>query len=142
MGDYDYDNYDDDDDDYDDDEDPFDLIDNLGFDMGDPSDFEGLRQAIWGEMAARQAAAADTPEASPKPGPADTSDAAVKQDAKKDLPTEDGTGLGLDLDEDEVEKLEKLMLKLKATRELGEGMPEEQRKKLAKKAVMEVMKDL
>ncbi|KKA28984.1 hypothetical protein TD95_000925 [Thielaviopsis punctulata] len=126
-----------------DDEDPFGLdADNLDFAMGDPSDFEGLRQAIWGEIAARHTAAQDTPEtkmqtSTEKPSEISTQDTTATTETAKDGDPKKDT-----LAEEDVEKLEKLMLKLKATRELGEGMPEEQRKKLAKKAVMEVMREL
>jgi hypothetical protein len=44
--------------------------------------------------------------------------------------------------EDDVQKLEGMMRKLLAVRDMSAELPEEQRKKMAKKAVGEVMKDL
>ncbi|KAL2886285.1 Alpha and gamma adaptin binding protein p34 [Ceratocystis lukuohia] len=111
------------------DEDQFDLDpDNLDFAMGDPSDFEGLRQAIWGEISARESAAAATEKAD--------ADGETKEGPTVENPDPFESG------PDDVEKIEKLMMKLKATREMGEGLPEAQRKKMAKKAVLEVMKEL
>ncbi|GAB1314439.1 hypothetical protein MFIFM68171_04649 [Madurella fahalii] len=46
------------------------------------------------------------------------------------------------LDEEEVRKLERMMLKLQAVRDASTGLPEEQRKRMAKQAVGEVMKEL
>lgn len=45
-------------------------------------------------------------------------------------------------DDEEVAKMERMMMKLQAVREAGEGMPEEQRKRMAARAVGEVMKEL
>lgn len=47
-----------------------------------------------------------------------------------------------DLDEEEIAKMEKMMRKLQAVREAGEGIPEEQRRRMAARAVEEVMKEL
>lgn len=44
--------------------------------------------------------------------------------------------------EDDVQKLEGMMRKLIAVRDMSAGLPEEQRKRMAKKAVGEVMKEL
>lgn len=59
-----------------------------------------------------------------------------KEDGAKET-KEDETGV----DEDDVAKVEAMMRKLQAAREAGEGMSEAQRKKMAAKAVAEVMKD-
>ncbi|KAF5243118.1 hypothetical protein FANTH_8310 [Fusarium anthophilum] len=94
----------------------------MGFGF-DKSDFEGLRRAIW-------ESSQDVEEPS-ESGKAETS--------------KDGAsgGIGLeDLDEDEIAKIEKMMRKLQAVREAGEGMGEEQRKRMAARAVEEVMRDL
>jgi alpha- and gamma-adaptin-binding protein p34 len=57
-----------------------------------------------------------------------------------------GTGEdGVDDDEandEDVQKLEKMMMKLQAVRDMSAGLPEDQRKRMAKQAVGEVMKDL
>lgn len=55
---------------------------------------------------------------------------------------EGGEGGEGELDEEEVEKLERMMRKLQAVRDATAGMPEEQRKRMAKKAVGEVMREL
>ena len=44
--------------------------------------------------------------------------------------------------EEDVQKMEDMMRKLLAVREMSAGLPEEQRKRMAKKAVGEVMKEL
>ncbi|KAH6691427.1 alpha and gamma adaptin binding protein p34 [Plectosphaerella plurivora] len=84
----------------------------FGFDR---ADFEGLKKAIWGmeETTAGESSADD----------------------KKKAEEEEVLG------EEEVEKLEVMMRKLQAVRDLSAGMPEEERKRLAARAVGEVMKD-
>jgi alpha- and gamma-adaptin-binding protein p34 len=47
-----------------------------------------------------------------------------------------------DPDEQDVQKLEGMMRKLQAVRDTSVGLQEEQRKRLARRAVSEVMKDL
>ena len=47
-----------------------------------------------------------------------------------------------ELGDDDVQKLERMMHKLQAVRDMTSGMPEEQRKRMAKRAVDEVMKEL
>ena len=47
-----------------------------------------------------------------------------------------------DLDDEEIARMDMMMRKLQAVREAGEGMPEEQRKRMAARAVQEVMKEL
>jgi hypothetical protein len=44
--------------------------------------------------------------------------------------------------EEDVQKLERMMMKLQAVRDASAGMPEEQRKRMAARAVGEVMKEL
>ncbi|KAJ8124328.1 hypothetical protein O1611_g9314 [Lasiodiplodia mahajangana] len=46
------------------------------------------------------------------------------------------------LDDEDVQKIERMMVKLQAVRESNAGLPEEQRKRAAAKAVAEVMKEL
>ncbi|KAI0123945.1 hypothetical protein BJ170DRAFT_67391 [Xylariales sp. AK1849] len=55
-----------------------------------------------------------------------------------------GTGDNKDdkVDDDEIQKLEGMMRKLQAVRDMSTGLPEAQRKRMAAKAVNEVMKDL
>ncbi|KAG4283103.1 hypothetical protein FPRO06_09776 [Fusarium proliferatum] len=94
----------------------------MGFGF-DKSDFEGLRRAIW-------ESSQDVEE------PSESSKAETSKEGASG-------GIGLeDLDEDEIAKIEKMMRKLQAVREAGEGMGEEQRKRMAARAVEEVMRDL
>ncbi|KAL9950020.1 hypothetical protein D7B24_001152 [Verticillium nonalfalfae] len=108
---------------------PSDLEDELGgledgrddpesLDFGvDRADFEGLRQAIWG---------LDTE-------PRAEGDGGARGSGAQAEPLDEAA---------EVEKLESMMRKLQAVRDMSAGLPEEQRKKMAAKAVNEVMKDL
>ena len=104
-------------DDEDDDLDPESL--DFGFDR---ADFEGLKKAIWSlEQDEKE------------------DDAGPSEDKKtKDGKDEDN----VELDEKEIEKLEGMMRKLQAVRDMSAGLPEEQRKRLAARAVGDVMKDL
>ncbi|KAF4972626.1 hypothetical protein FSARC_843 [Fusarium sarcochroum] len=98
----------------------------MGFGF-DKTDFEGLRRAIW-------EASQDVEEPS-EPNKAEGS--------KEGASGGTAAGGGLDeLDEDEIAKVEKMMRKLQAVREAGEGMGEEQRKRMAARAVEEVMREL
>lgn len=47
-----------------------------------------------------------------------------------------------ELDDDDVKKVEQMMRKLQAVRDMSAGLPEEQRKRVAARAVGEVMRDL
>lgn len=47
-----------------------------------------------------------------------------------------------EVDDDEVLKVEKMMRKLQAVKEAGEGLPDAQRRRMAARAVEEVMKEL
>ncbi|RFN45817.1 hypothetical protein FIE12Z_9897 [Fusarium flagelliforme] len=97
----------------------------MGFGF-DQKDFEGLRKAIW-----EASQDVEEPEES------------KKAETNKEGTSEAAAAGGLeDLDEDEIAKIEKMMRKLQAVREAGEGMGEEQRKRMAARAVEEVMRDL
>ena len=93
---------------------------NFGYDK---ADFEGLKRAIWG---------LDEDEKDPKGDADEKTDEKAKEDPEK----ED------ELNDREVEKLEGMMRKLQAVRDMSAGMPEEQRKRLAARAVGDVMKEL
>ena len=94
----------------------------------DKKDMEELRKAIFGDVDAK---ADKTEQVQGK-----TDELKDSKDDTKDA-KEDETGV----DEDDVAKVEAMMRKLQAAREAGEGMSEAQRKKMAAKAVAEVMKD-
>ncbi|KAL1845033.1 hypothetical protein VTK73DRAFT_1307 [Phialemonium thermophilum] len=78
----------------------------------DREDFAGLRQAIW--SAGREGEEGD----------------------------DGGEGQEKVLGEEDVEKLEGMMRKLLAVRDMSAGLPEEQRRRMARQAVGEVMKEL
>jgi hypothetical protein len=126
---------------YDDSEEDDDDVDLDPEDMGfgfDREDFVGLKKAIWG------AGMEDfTAEDSVMDGKKD--DAGTSSRAGTDIKPAASQGdvnWGDNLQEEDVEKIESMMKKLLAVRDMSAGLPEEQRKKMAKKAVDEVMKDL
>lgn len=108
-------------------------MDPENMDFGfDKADFEGLRAAIW----------ASTPDAE-----AGKTENGLKQSSTKDAEqsvenTDSFVGDEVGLDEGDVLKVEGMMRKLQTVREAGEGMSEEQRKRMAARAVEEVMKEL
>ncbi|KAK1538028.1 alpha and gamma adaptin binding protein p34 [Colletotrichum paranaense] len=132
-----------------DDNDDFDLDDPENLDFGfDRADFEGLKKAIWNleqepedEDEVVEGGAADTAKAASgsaggaatteKPDSAKTTQEKKAEDAEKE-----------DLNAEDVEKIEQMMRKLQAVRDLSAGLPEDQRRRMAKKAVGEVMKEL
>lgn len=59
-----------------------------------------------------------------------------------DKKEEKETKEGQDLDDDDIAKVESMMRRLQAVREAGEGMDEAQRRRMAARAVQEVMKEL
>ncbi|UNI19604.1 hypothetical protein JDV02_005783 [Purpureocillium takamizusanense] len=119
-------------------------LDPESLDFGfDRADFEGLKKAIWSSGV--------------EPGEGNsTSDApgATAGNATSDVQTQDGRAHthsppqkgqdieGEALDEDDVAKVERMMRKLQAAREAGQGMNEAQRKRMAARAVAEVMREL
>ncbi|KOS17125.1 Increased recombination centers protein 6 [Escovopsis weberi] len=102
-----------------DDDDDDDNGGTLGFGIDD-SDLQSLRKAIWD---------------SGPGGDAPTDDAA---EAEAEAAADENGNLG---DED-VAKVERMVRRLQAAREMGEGMGEAQRRRLAARAVKEVMQDL
>lgn len=129
------------------DDDDFDLDDPENLDFGfDRADFEGLKKAIWNleqepedEDEVVEGGAADTAKAtSETAGGAATTD---NPDAKKQKKQAEDAEKE-DLDAEDVEKIEQMMRKLQAVRDLSAGLPEDQRRRMAKKAVGEVMKEL
>lgn len=128
----------------DDDDDEFDLDDPENLDFGfDRADFEGLKKAIWNleqepedeDEAAGEGAAGTGKAASASKDGAATEEPDAKKKQKSNEEKED-------LDAEDVEKIEQMMRKLQAVRDLSAGLPEDQRRRMAKKAVGEVMKEL
>lgn len=97
---------------------------NLDFGF-DRRDFEGLRHAIW------SASQYD-----------DEGDSALGEPNKSSDDKETRKAESESLDDEEIQKLEGMMRKLQGVRDMSAGLPEEQRKRMAAKAVSEVMKDL
>ncbi|PTB69439.1 hypothetical protein BBK36DRAFT_1187106 [Trichoderma citrinoviride] len=118
---------------------------SLDFGM-DRSDFEGLRMAIWDTGRLDETEKNDS--ASAKRDEADqskVSDVSAGSAAAAAVAAADKDGEAQDdreLDDEDVAKVEKMMRKLQAAREMGEGMGEAQRRRLAAKAVEEVMREL
>ncbi|KAI1355939.1 hypothetical protein F5Y01DRAFT_268098 [Xylaria sp. FL0043] len=102
-------------------------LDPESLDFGfDREDFEGLKRAIWN--------------AGKEDGEdfmnGESSSATVEGGKRTLDETEDS------LDDEEIQKMERMMAKLQAVRDTNAGLPEEQRKRAAAKAVAEVMKEL
>lgn len=116
---------------------------NLDFGF-DRADFEGLRKAIWSagqidDEGDDVAAAEEKRMASGLGGMASS-----KSDTDKDPLTvpEEGGADKSGLQDEDVAKVERMMSKLQAVREAGEGMGQEKRRRMAARAVEEVMKEL
>ncbi|KAH7033556.1 uncharacterized protein B0I36DRAFT_110396 [Microdochium trichocladiopsis] len=112
-------------------------IDPESLDFGfDREDFEGLKRAIWSSGQEIDATTTTTTTSAPPAAAA----AAVGADV---VVGQGGTGTADDkMDDEEVEKIERMMLKLSAVRDMAAGLPEDQRRRMAAKAVNEVMKEL
>jgi hypothetical protein len=85
---------------------------------------ETLRKAIWAGAAKEQGTTTTT-----------TSSGAAAAAKGDDEDADD------EIDDDDVAKVEKMMRKLQAAREAGQAMGEAQRRRMAARAVEEVMKD-
>ncbi|KAK0719641.1 hypothetical protein B0H67DRAFT_158883 [Lasiosphaeris hirsuta] len=108
------------------------IPESMGFGF-EPEDFEGLRKAILSEGTGEGLDGEDLMSFQR----AERSKSEGKGGAREGEGEEDE-----ELDDEEIQKLERMMLKLQAVRDISAGMPEEQRKRMAKQAVGEVMKEL
>ncbi|RYO78339.1 hypothetical protein DL766_009219 [Monosporascus sp. MC13-8B] len=103
----------------------------FGFDR---EDFVGLRRAIWSSGGEED------------DGDNEEQDSANGEPSAKKVAADGGPPPGGGSDEkvgdEEVRKLERMMIKLQAARDMGAGLPEDQRRRMAAKAVGEVMKEL
>ncbi|KAH8177026.1 alpha and gamma adaptin binding protein p34 domain-containing protein [Sarocladium implicatum] len=101
----------------------------------DKTDFEGLKRAIW-----ENSLISDGQDAAG----GKEKDMAVndKDEKSRDHPEGDEDKSKAEVDDDDVMRVERMMSKLQAVREAGQGMSEEQRKRMAARAVQEVMADL
>ncbi|KAL2754903.1 hypothetical protein ACRALDRAFT_2107868 [Sodiomyces alcalophilus JCM 7366] len=109
----------------DDDDDEFNL-ENLDFAF-DAADFEGLKKAIWGLDSETDGNDSPGGSGAPTAGKGDASASREEEIFNEEL---------------EVEKIEAMMRKLQAVRDMSAGLPEDQKRRMAAKAVAEVMKDL
>lgn len=141
----------------DDDDDEFDP-ENLDFGF-DKADFEGLKKAIWGLDAddhdddppseGNQGGDGPTTEGNASAASSSTKDEKDRQSRSKKDDADRAKGEKEDEKGDEVfdealevEKIEGMMRKLQAVRDMSAGLPEDQKRRMAAKAVAEVMKDL
>jgi len=107
---------------------------NLDFGF-DREDFAGLRKAIWDAKGEEDD---DNDEFMDKPGVASKNKAPAGAGGGGSGVEEGDDAIG----EGDVQKLEGMMKKLLAVRDMSAGLPDEQRKRMAKNAVAEVMKEL
>lgn len=110
---------------------------NFGFDK---DDLEGLRKAIWKATREREEEEGGDPSSSSSNSNSQDKPAAANQQQQG------AAGAVGEAEEgqydDEIRKVEQMMQKLQAVRDMSAGLPEEQRKRMAAKAVGEVMRDL
>lgn len=119
--------------DVDDDDDDAAELDPENLDFGfDREDFEGLKKAIWEARVEREGDDGDNQAIGGKPSDLDQASAQAKN-------TDDG---GDELGDEDIQKVEQMMRKLQAVKDMSAGLPEDQRKRMAAKAVGEVMKEL
>lgn len=104
---------------------------NLDFGF-DREDFEGLKKAIWEARVGREGDGGDNQEIGGKPSDLDQAPARTKK----------ADGGGDDLGDEDIQKVEQMMRKLQAVKDMSAGLPEDQKKRMAAKAVGEVMKEL
>lgn len=119
-------------------------LDPESLDFGfDRADFEGLKRAIWSsgqeEHGDAEAAEMDVVKDS---GPSKGDEGAAGKEAQQPKTNDDDDDAEEGLDDDEVVKVERMMRKLQAVRDAGAGVGEAQRRKMAAKAVAEVMREL
>jgi hypothetical protein len=93
----------------------------FGFDR---EDFEGLKRAIWNSGKEDEEGFMDD-----KPGTSKETTGEEKDDDEQ-------------LDDEDIQKIERMMVKLQTVRDSNAGLPEDQRKRAAAKAVAEVMREL
>lgn len=104
---------------------------NLDFGF-DREDFEGLKKAIWEARVEREGEGGDDQATGGKPSDLDQAPAQTRN-------ADDG---GDDLGDEDIQKVEQMMRKLQAVKDMSAGLPEDQKKRMAAKAVGEVMKEL
>jgi|UniRef100_A0A8H7TS53 hypothetical protein len=119
---------------------------DFGFDK---ADFEGMRMDILGvgqdsqggDGEALRMAEGLRGNKSEDPAAASASAPAATEKPEGEKSTEE-EGVDEELNDDDIAKLEKMMRKLQTAKEAGEGMSEDQRRRIAMRAVEEVMREL
>ena len=105
----------------DDDDDGTDLDpENLDFGF-DREDFEGLKKAIWEARAEREGDDGDSQGIGSKPANPEPAAAQARD-------TDDG---GDELGDEDIQKVEQMMRKLQAVKDMSAGLPEDQKKRMA-----------
>jgi alpha- and gamma-adaptin-binding protein p34 len=137
-------------------EDEDEMFDPAELDFGfDKADFKGLRKAIWSagrveeeeDMIDSMAQGRDVKLTTPARAGAQANAAQAEAQARspvamgQSVPADDLDD-GDEPGEEEVQKLDVMMRKLLAVRDMSAGLPEEQRRRIAARAVGEVMKEL
>lgn len=114
---------------------------NFGFDK---DDLEGLRKAIWEATREREEeeGEGEGPNSSNSNSNSQDKPAAANQQQQGAAGAVGEEAEEGQYDDDEIRKVEQMMQKLQAVRDMSAGLPEEQRKRMAAKAVGEVMRDL
>jgi alpha- and gamma-adaptin-binding protein p34 len=108
-------------------------IDPENLDFGfDREDFEGLRQAIWEASAERQGCDGHSQGTESRPGAVESASAQTRNRDER----------GDELGDQDIQKVEQMMRKLQAVKDMSAGLPEDQKKRMAARAVGEVMRDL
>lgn len=120
-------------------------LDDMNFGIG-KDDLAELRKAIWNaEQGESRGTKSTEPTAKSTEGEKGQDTEAEASTGKK---SEETAGTGPDeeddgdLGEDDLQKLEGMMRKLQAVRDMSAGLPEDQRRRIAARAVGEVMRDL
>jgi len=111
---------------------------NMGFGF-DRAGFEGLRKSIWtsGQVQDEKTEAVGGLREGAQAG-----GVSIPVSSSVDPPPTENSQQGSGLADEDLEQVEKMMRKLQAAREAGEGMSEAQRKRMAARAVEEVMREL
>ncbi|KAI0452423.1 hypothetical protein F5B21DRAFT_483540 [Xylaria acuta] len=104
---------------------------DFGFDR---EDFEGLKRAIWnaGKDDGEDLVGGD-PDKQQKSGVTEEEGEEGEEEEEEEEES---------LDDEDIRKMERMMAKLQAVRDTNTGLPEDQRKRAAAKAVAEVMREL
>ncbi|KUI63863.1 Increased recombination centers protein 6 [Cytospora mali] len=124
-------------------------LENMDFGF-DKEDFVGLRAAIWEARMERvwdgdgdgKGETADKSNSEDVPSADEVGDKDEVDDKNEGGDKGDKDEVGDELGDEDVQKVEEMMRKLLAVKDMSAGLPEDQRKRMAAKAVGEVMREL